>query len=84
MVLDNHHRLWTWGENKHGQLGREGDKAPLPVRLMVGGEGEEELEVVDVVSGWSHVVALVRRTWTGGHDAGAKDKGYLQVWGWGR
>jgi len=41
---------------------------------LAGGEGEEEgeWEVLQVASGWSHMVALARRA------------GELKVWGWGR
>lgn len=75
-VLDDNGRVWTFGENKYGQLGRdigEGKFDGVP-RLVVGTFGEKESRYLDIDSGWSHTVV---RTSTGVYGWGRNDRGQL-------
>lgn len=74
IALDEKGRLWSWGDNKHGSLGRETtiryDYCPKLVNL-----DDDLLEVrwLRVCSGWSHIVAR-----------GVRRDGSLVVIGWGK
>jgi len=73
VALDDGGRVWTLGDNRHGQLGRPSggpDGEPRPVDGPLGRAGSGCLEVH---CGWSHTVALVR-----------DGTGRVEVHGWGR
>jgi alpha-tubulin suppressor-like RCC1 family protein/cation transport regulator ChaC len=75
-VLDEHGRVWTFGENKYGQLGRwteAGVKFDPAPRLVDGFLGEKASSCYRIESGWSHTLALIRA-----------DDGTALVYGWGR
>ena len=61
VVLDEHGRVWTFGENKHGQLGRSIDDRKFDgvPRLVEGALGEKGSGCFDIDSGWSHTIARV-------------------------
>ncbi|EJK65722.1 hypothetical protein THAOC_13394 [Thalassiosira oceanica] len=76
IALDVEGRVWSLGDNRHGQLGRRSDgggpsREPSPVDGPLGQAGSGCFEVH---CGWSHAVALVR-------DGIA---GSVEVHGWGR
>jgi alpha-tubulin suppressor-like RCC1 family protein len=90
-VLDNKGRVWTQGENKFGQLGREtspdtgGTKKkncdPIP-RLVdgpLGRDHDSKWRCVELQSGWSHLVARVEI-----EDANYDSTRRIEVYGWGR
>jgi alpha-tubulin suppressor-like RCC1 family protein len=61
IAVDSLNRIWTFGENKHGQLGRttKGKKDHKPsVVNMEGKIGEDD--TVAVYCGWSHTVIHVQ------------------------
>lgn len=76
VVVDDRNRIWTIGDNRHGQLGRTADDAT---------RGEPEVVVLDslvasssyrvesISCGWSHTVILVK-----------DGAGSTRVHGWGR
>ncbi len=57
IAVDSLNRIWTFGENKHGQLGRtiQGKKDPTPSIVDMQGMIEED-DTVAVYCGWSHTV----------------------------
>jgi alpha-tubulin suppressor-like RCC1 family protein/cation transport regulator ChaC len=72
VVLDDQGRVWTLGENKYGQIGRETNEAvwdatPALVHMP------QDISICDVQCGWSHTIAL-----------GKKTNGKLVAVGWGR
>jgi alpha-tubulin suppressor-like RCC1 family protein/cation transport regulator ChaC len=74
VVLDEHGRVWTVGENKHGQLGRSrANKLDGSPRLVEGSLGSPESGCIAIACGWSHTVATVR-----------KPDAYTEIYGWGR
>lgn len=75
-VLDDCGRVWTFGENKYGQLGRDiGDgKFDRVPRLVAGSLDEKESGGFDIDSGWSHTVV---RTSKGVYGWGRNDRGQL-------
>jgi len=75
VVVDSLNRIWTFGENKYGQLGRpfEGKKDPVPTEV-----DSSEVEMPDgsnirLDCGWSHNIVQVT----------LKDSG-IAIYGWGR
>lgn len=74
VVMDEHGRVWTMGENKYGQLGRScnGKWDSVP-RLVDGVLGSRESRCYDIDCGWSHTVVTVRT-----------EAGLTEVYGWGR
>lgn len=77
VLLDEHGRVWSFGENKYGQLGRATDarKFDGTPQLVEGVLGEKGSKCFDIHCGWSHTVARVR----------AKSKGSTSlIFGWGR
>lgn len=77
-VLDESGRIWTFGDNKYGQLGRavpsgdSSDPTPRPV------EGLENFSFRDIDCGWSHTVVL------GKDSPNADGEASAVVFGWGR
>ena len=81
VVLDEHGRIWSFGDNKYGQLGRLVDdssnsKSREP-QLIDGPLGQVSSGCFAVYSGWSHILAMSRDTKGKGSD------GYT-LYGWGR
>lgn len=79
VVLDEHGRVWTFGENKYGQLGRSIDHRKFngTPQLVEGALCEKGSGCFDVDCGWSHTVACVRC------NDGSSDS-VIQAFGWGR
>lgn len=80
MVLDEHGRVWTMGENwKYGQLGRPIETSPkrsnVP-ELVNGILGTKGSGCVEIDSGWSHNVALVKN-----EDNCSSERHSLFAWG---
>jgi alpha-tubulin suppressor-like RCC1 family protein/cation transport regulator ChaC len=75
VVVDKIGRVWTFGENKYGQLGRaiEGKKDPVPALADSSEFDFPEGSDVRVDCGWSHALVHV-----------LSGDGALQVYGWGR
>lgn len=75
IVVDKSGRIWTFGENKYGQLGRsiEGKKDPSPGLVDSSELGFPQGSDVHVDCGWSHSLAYVQL-----------ENGGLQICGWGR
>lgn len=80
MVLDEHGRIWTMGENKkYGQLGRSIQTFPKSTnvpQLMDGILGTKGSGCVHIDSGWSHSIALVKKD--------VALNGQHEIYGWGR
>lgn len=72
VALDEHGRVWTMGESKRGQLGRNVDSNKGP-GLVDGFLGEKQSGCVRVGSGWSHTIATVETP-----------SGESHIYGWGR
>jgi alpha-tubulin suppressor-like RCC1 family protein/cation transport regulator ChaC len=77
VVVDEHGRIWTMGENKYGQLGRpilDGKKFDATATLVEGIPAfSADSNKIRIECGWSHTVVHVQ-TPTGGS----------LVYGWGR
>ena len=60
IAVDSLNRIWTWGENKHGQLGRttKGKKDSIPSIVDMNGEIKDN-DNVAVYCGWSHTIIHV-------------------------
>ena len=58
VVCDDKNRIWTFGDNKHGQLGRltEGNKDPSPAVVASLEELLSPHSTVKVHCGWSHTI----------------------------
>jgi alpha-tubulin suppressor-like RCC1 family protein/cation transport regulator ChaC len=58
VVCDDKNRLWTFGDNKHGQLGRitEGKKDPTPAVVSILEGTIPEGVPTKVHCGWSHTI----------------------------
>lgn len=77
IILDEHGRVWTMGENKkYGQLGRNRDNCAFSnvPELVDGTLGQKGSGCIDIDCGWSHSVAVVDDT----------SQGNLKLYGWGR
>ena len=75
VALDDQGRIWTFGDNKYGQLGRptaDRQRDPVPT-LVQGGWMNEESRCIDIECGWSHTVVIVKNS----DDS-------TSVFGWGR
>lgn len=95
VVLDEHGRVWTMGENKkYGQLGRSRDKCKkshLP-ELVDGALGRKGSGCIHIDCGWSHTIATVIDRTCSYNDnsktAAAHDKQESKLkysmYGWGR
>jgi alpha-tubulin suppressor-like RCC1 family protein/cation transport regulator ChaC len=78
VVLDEHGRVYTMGENKYNQLGRT-----LPVdtrrdqnmKLVDGFLGEKGSGCIGIDCGWSHTIAIVETS---------SGDGIRKLYGWGR
>eukprot|EP00559_Dactyliosolen_fragilissimus_P006808 CAMPEP_0184870952 /NCGR_PEP_ID=MMETSP0580-20130426/39340_1 /TAXON_ID=1118495 /ORGANISM="Dactyliosolen fragilissimus" /LENGTH=735 /DNA_ID=CAMNT_0027373351 /DNA_START=173 /DNA_END=2377 /DNA_ORIENTATION=- len=79
MVLDEHGRVWTMGDNKHGQLGRNGGKSDGP-SLVNGTLGEKGSGCIAIDCGWSHCIAIVLAKI---NKSGQLDQ-EKHIYGWGR
>jgi alpha-tubulin suppressor-like RCC1 family protein/cation transport regulator ChaC len=74
VILDEGGRVWTLGENKHGQLGRSINGAiDGTPRLVEGPLGEKGSRCIAIACGWSHTIATVQT---------ADEK--IEFFGWGR
>mmetsp|Transcript_8003 Transcript_8003/g.9221 ORF Transcript_8003/g.9221 Transcript_8003/m.9221 type:complete len:840 (+) Transcript_8003:109-2628(+) len=88
MVLDEHGRVWTMGENqKYGQLGRtkvvdKSNKLQIPA-LVDGFLGTKGSGCVNIICGWSHNIAIVEKN-TSEIKNEIDLKPQIQVFGWGR
>jgi alpha-tubulin suppressor-like RCC1 family protein len=81
VVVDDRNRVWTIGDNRHGQLGRtvEEAKRGVPEIAVLDSSVASSLYSVESIScGWSHTVILARGL---GDGSGAKS---TRVYGWGR
>ena len=79
IAVDSLNRIWTFGENKHGQLGRiiEGKKDPIPAVVDTKGKIEEG-DTVAVYCGWSHTIIHVNgQKGNRSFGFGRNDKGQL-------
>ncbi|CAB9500952.1 Putative glutathione-specific gamma-glutamylcyclotransferase 2 [Seminavis robusta] len=88
-VVDDRGRVWTLGDNKYGQLGRNviqngehakskpRDSVPSLVDGPLGSDHDHRHRVVQLESGWSHLVARVQV-------ADASTTAASVVYGWGR
>ena len=75
VILDEIGRVWTLGENKYGQLGRLLGKASNSVPELVSGPlGLPNSGCVQIHSGWSHMIAVVKKEESTG----------ITLFGWGR
>eukprot|EP00522_Entomoneis_paludosa_P002073 CAMPEP_0172476706 /NCGR_PEP_ID=MMETSP1065-20121228/70515_1 /TAXON_ID=265537 /ORGANISM="Amphiprora paludosa, Strain CCMP125" /LENGTH=663 /DNA_ID=CAMNT_0013234935 /DNA_START=140 /DNA_END=2131 /DNA_ORIENTATION=+ len=80
VVLDEEGRIFSWGDNKYGQLGRVFDSSNKrdSVPKQVHGPWEEEGFIVrDIQCGWSHTVVRATKKVEGGLVE-------TSVFGWGR
>jgi len=79
VVVDSLNRIWTFGENKYGQLGRKTKERKGCTPSVVSMEGIiERDDIVSVYCGWSHTIIQVKNT--GGNrffGFGRNDKGQL-------
>jgi len=75
-VLDDLGRVWCLGDNKYGQLGRSvsSPNAAREPKLVAGPLGESHSGCIAIMSGWSHILALVK----------AKCSTKITLYGWGR
>lgn len=79
IAVDSLNRIWTFGENKHGQLGRitKGKKGSTPSVVNMNGKIEED-DHVAVYCGWSHtVIHVIGREGNKLFGFGRNDKGQL-------
>ncbi|KAL7469560.1 hypothetical protein ACHAXS_009813 [Conticribra weissflogii] len=75
-ILDELGRVWSLGDNKYGQLGRH-KSSPNSARepmLVEGPLGEDNSGCIAIMSGWSHILALVK----------TKNSTEITLYGWGR
>ena len=76
VVLDDKGRIWTFGDNKYGQLGRallDGSQHdPIPALVVLGGNGNQDWTVTGIACGWSHTLVTARS---------AQDASAIFAWG---
>eukprot|EP00536_Pseudo-nitzschia_multiseries_P005529 jgi/Psemu1/318665/estExt_fgenesh1_pm.C_1040004 len=61
VAVDSLNRIWTFGENKHGQLGRQTEKKKGCKPALVNMDGQiREDDIVRVYCGWSHTIIHVK------------------------
>jgi len=80
VILDEIGRVWTLGDNKYGQLGREDESNSAVPKLVSGPLGLPNSGCVRIQSGWSHTIALVKKEESAGNTIfgwGRNDKGQL-------
>jgi len=81
VAVDSLNRIWTFGENKHGQLGRKTQQKKGCGPSLVNTEGKiEKDDTVRVYCGWSHTIIHVRGASNGRNKFfgfGRNDKGQL-------
>lgn len=74
VLLDEHGRVWTMGDNKYGQLGHLSSTLSYHQPKVVDGPlGQIDSGCFSIYTGWSHIIALTR-----------DGKGIVSVYGWGR
>jgi alpha-tubulin suppressor-like RCC1 family protein/cation transport regulator ChaC len=79
VVLDEFGRIYTMGENKYGQLGRElqrDAKRSQQMELVEGFLGQKGSGCIAIDCGWSHNIAVVSAENDGERE--------MQLFGWGR
>jgi alpha-tubulin suppressor-like RCC1 family protein len=72
-VLDDRGRIWTFGENKYGQLGRAVAEGGVDATPRIVDITEDGWKCHDIQCGWSHTIVI-------GEDV----EGSTAVFGWGR
>jgi alpha-tubulin suppressor-like RCC1 family protein len=73
-LLDEYGRVWTFGDNKYGQLGRLSSVLSYHEPKLVDGPlGQIDSGCFSLHTGWSHIIALTRG-----------NEGTVSVYGWGR
>jgi alpha-tubulin suppressor-like RCC1 family protein len=81
VAVDDRNRVWTIGDNRHGQLGRAANDAkssdPEGV-VLESSVASSSYRVESISCGWSHTVILTKGL---GDDTGP---GSTRVYGWGR
>ena len=55
-------KVLVWGDNKHGQMARDQRQARQPLVLVNFDSKRDDDVIVDVVSGWTHVLALTSKS----------------------
>jgi alpha-tubulin suppressor-like RCC1 family protein len=81
VAVDDRNRVWTIGDNRHGQLGRtveDAQRGEPEVVVLDSSVASSSYSVESISCGWSHTVILIK--WLG-DGAGA---GSTRVYGWGR
>jgi alpha-tubulin suppressor-like RCC1 family protein len=81
VAVDDRNRVWSLGDNRHGQLGRttEGAICGEPEVVVLDSTiGSSSYRVESISCGWSHTVIVTKFL---GDDTGAGSTG---VYGWGR
>ena len=76
ILLDEHGRVWTMGDNKYGQLGQgsANNQQHSEPQLVEGPLGQIDSGCFAICSGWSHILALTKNT----------HSGVVELYGWGR
>lgn len=74
VILDGIGRVWTIGDNKHGQLGRSNASRSAVPELVSGILGLPNSGCVQIHSGWSHTIAVVKK----------EESNAIALFGWGR
>ncbi|KAL7498782.1 hypothetical protein ACHAWT_008792 [Skeletonema menzelii] len=74
VILDEIGRVWTMGDNKYGQLGRTNASKSAVPELVSGVLGLPNSGCVQIHSGWSHTIAVVKK----------KESTAITLFGWGR
>ena len=76
ITVDKKGRIWSFGENKYGQLGRPVNGKKDPVPGLVGGVQPSMGGVVEIDCGWSHTIVCLKES--------PEDSRLSKVFGWGR
>jgi len=77
VILDEVGRVWTMGDNKYGQLGRSNTSNHAVPELVSGPLGLPNSGCVQIESGWSHSIAIVKK------EESNRETG-ISLFGWGR
>ena len=67
-------KVWSFGWNKYGQLGRRNASKSAVPELVSGPLGQPNSGYVQIHSGWSHTIAVVKK----------EDSNVTTLFGWGR